>query len=172
MKKIALFYSVSTVKTAMIAKKIQESFGANIPTVDIEKAWKDDFMAYDNLIIGTSTWFDGELPTYWDEFLPELAEINMQGKKVAIFGLGDQTKYPDNFADGIGILADVFEKCGATLVGFTQPEDYTFHQSLALKDGKLQGLVIDFENQSGLTDTRVNAWVKQLKKEMNLSGKS
>ena len=29
----------------------------------IEKAWQNDFQAYDKLIVGASTWFDGELPT-------------------------------------------------------------------------------------------------------------
>ncbi len=150
----------------MIAKKIQEIFGNGITTVDIEKAWKDDFIACDNLIAGTSTWFDGELPAYWDELLPELAELDMKGKTVAIFGLGDQRKYPDNFADGIGILARMFEKCGATLVGFTSPEGYDFSKSLALKGDKLMGLVIDFENQANQTNERIKKWVEQLKSEM------
>ncbi len=167
MKKTALFYSPSTVKTAMVSKKIQEAFGEHIPVVDIERAWKEDFMACDNLIAGVATWFDGELPTYWDELLPEITGLNLKGKKVAVFGLGDQVKYPDNFADGVGILADVFIACGATLVGLTSPKGYSFSKSHALKNNKLQGLVIDFENQSKLTDARIKDWVEQLKKELD-----
>lgn len=166
MKKTALFYSASTVKTAMIAKKIREALDEDIPMVDIERAWKEDFMACDNLIAGASTWFDGELPTYWDEFLPEFSELDLKGKKVAIFGLGDQMRYPDNFADSVGILANAFKNCGAILVGFTSPEGYSFSKSLALKDGKLQGLVIDFENQPNLTNPRIKKWAKQLKTEL------
>ncbi len=167
MKKTALFFSTSTLKTASVAKKIQEAFGIDIPVVDIETAWKNDFINYDNLIIGTSTWFDGELPSYWDEFVPELEEIDLKGKKVAIFGLGDQKKYPDNFADGVGILADTVVKSGATLVGCTSPDGYTFTKSLALKDGKFQGLIVDTHNQDDMTDTRVRQWVEQLKKELD-----
>lgn len=48
------------------------------------------------MIVGASTWFDGELPTYWDELVPELESLDLKGKKVAIFGLGDQKNYPDN----------------------------------------------------------------------------
>ena len=65
------------------------------------------------MIVGASTWFDGELPTYWDELVPELESLDLKGKKVAIFGLGDQKNYPDNFVDGMGILADAFQKAGA-----------------------------------------------------------
>ena len=52
--------------------------------------------------------------------------MKLKGKKVAIFGLGDQIRYPENFADGIGLLAEVFEGDEATLVGFTSSEGYTF----------------------------------------------
>ncbi len=158
--RVAIFYGGSTGKTAEVAKKIQQALGDSITVVDIKKAWKEDFEAYDNLIIGVSTWFDGELPTDWDELLPELEIVNMKNKKVAIFGLGDQAGYPDNFADGIGILAHTFTNAGAALVGFTSPEGYTFNQSLALKDGMFQGLVIDEENQADKTDERIKKWIE------------
>ncbi len=78
----------------------------------MEDAWKKDFEEFDNIIVGVSTWFDGELPNYWDEVKPELEALDMKGKKVAIFGLGDQKKYPENFIDGVGLLAKVFESGG------------------------------------------------------------
>ena len=105
------------------------------------------------------------MPTYWDELIPELETLNLQNKKVAIFGLGDQVNYPDNFVDGIGILAEAMEKAGATVIGYTSPADYQFNQSLALKDNRLSGLAIDIENQSDKTEKRIKAWVKQLKQE-------
>ncbi|WP_321436183.1 flavodoxin [uncultured Bacteroides sp.] len=166
MKKIGLFYGTSTTKTAAIAQKIQEAFGqADLDIVPIESAWKEEFLTYNYLIVGTSTWFDGELPTYWDEVMPELTALELQDKKVAIFGLGDQVNYPDNFVDGIGVLAEAFETAGAKLVGLTSPEGYTFNHSQALKDGKLQGLALDIENQSDQTEKRIKDWVAQLKKE-------
>lgn len=169
MKKIGLFYGTSTTKTAAIAQKIQEAFGqTDLDIVPIESAWKEEFLTYNYLIVGTSTWFDGELPTYWDEVMPELTALELQDKKVAIFGLGDQVNYPDNFVDGIGVLAEAFETAGAKLVGLTSPEGYTFNQSHALKDGKLQGLALDIENQSDQTEKRIKDWVEQLKTEFSL----
>jgi flavodoxin I len=42
------------------------------------------FLSYDNLILGVPTWFDGELPNYWDEFVPALEDLDLKGKTVAI----------------------------------------------------------------------------------------
>ena len=156
MKKIGIFYAAKADKTSWVAEKIQKEFGTSAESVAIENAWQNDFEAYDNFIVGASTWFDGELPTYWDELLPELRTLQLKGKKVAIFGLGDQVKYPENFADGVGLLAEVFENDGATLVGFTSIDGYSFERSRALKGDKWCGLVIDIENQSEMTDKRIN----------------
>ena len=124
MKKIGLFYGTATAKTAAVAKKIKEAFGEDIvDIIPVEQSDEKEFNAYEYIIAGSSTWFDGELPTYWDETLPELTGLDLTGKKVALFGLGDQKKYPDNFADGIGILAKGFTDRGATLVGRTSPEN-------------------------------------------------
>lgn len=166
MKKIGLFYVANAVKTSQVAKKIREALGAeNIDIIPVEKAWGDDFKSYDNLIVGVSTWFDGELPTSWDELIPELETLDLKGKKIALFGLGDQLNYPDNFVDGLGILGDAFEKDGASLVGFTPAEDYTFNHSKALRNDKWCGLVVDVENQPKLTDKRVKDWCEKLKTE-------
>ena len=165
MKKIGLFYGTGTDKTAQVGLEIQKAFGDTVEVVSVENAWQKDFENYDYLIVGTSTWFDGELPTYWDEMVPELRTLKLKNKKVAIFGLGDQVNYPDNFVDGIGLLAEVLENAGATLVGFTSPDDYKFNQSKALREGKLLGLAIDVENQDDKTTKRIKEWSKQLKRE-------
>lgn len=85
MKKIGIFYAAKADKTSWVAEKIQKEFGASAESVAIENAWQNDFEAYDNFIVGASTWFDGELPTYWDELLPELRTLQLKGKKVAIY---------------------------------------------------------------------------------------
>lgn len=168
MKKIGLFYGAGTAKTSVVAWKIQEAFGDKaVDIIPVENAWQKEFEIYENIIAGTSTWFDGELPTYWDEILPELDTVNLSGKKVAIFGLGDQVNYPDNFVDGIGLLAQEFKNSGATIVGLTSPDGYTFEHSKALRNGKLLGLAIDVENQPDLTEERIKKWVEQLKKEFD-----
>ena len=169
MKRIGLFFGKYTVKTAIVAKKIQKAFGeTKIDVISIEEAWLKEFEAYDYIIAGTATWFDGELPSYWDEIIPLLSTINLKNKKVAIFGLGDQVNYPDNFVDGIGLLAEAFKSAGAKIVGSTSMEDYQFNQSRASDTDRFSGLAIDIENQPDKTDKRIRDWVEKLKKEFQI----
>lgn len=169
MKKIGLFYSIKTSNTASVAEQIKKAFGNRtaIDVICVEDAEETNFEAYDNIIAGVSTWFDGELPTYWDELVPELKGLNLKGKKVAIFGLGDQVNYPYNFVDGIGILAEVFKQSGADIVGLTSTKSYSFVQSGGLEGDQFLGLAIDVENQSDQTEKRIKSWTTQLKKEFS-----
>lgn len=166
MKKIGLFCGSDTTNTLEIARSVQKAFGeTDVELLSIDEAWKNGFESYENLIIGAATWFDGELPTYWDEFLPMLSTMDLSGKKVAVFGLGDQVKYSDNFVDGIGILAKAFKSVGATIVGATSTEGYSFNQSQGVVDNQFLGLAIDVDNEPEKSSGRVQDWVKQLKKE-------
>lgn len=168
MKKVGLIYSMETEKTSQIAKKIAKEFAeGELDEVNLVEAWGDDFRRYDNLILGTATWFDGELPDHWSEIIPKVKTIDFKGKKVAIYGLGDQKHYPDNFVDGIGLLANVLEHLGAKIVGYTSTEGYTFNESKSLKGDQFCGLALDFENQAKLNKERVKNWVEQLKKEFD-----
>jgi len=164
MKKIGLFYSKNAANTTAVAKQIQQAFGNTaVDLIPVEEAWQKDFEDCDCIIAGTATWFDGELPSAWDEMIPILNTLKLQGKKVAIFGLGDQINYPDNFVDGIGLLARAFESAGATLTGSTATDGYRFGQSLALKADRFDGLVIDVDNQADETEKRIQNWVDSLK---------
>lgn len=167
MKKIGLFYSFNTNKTAKNAQKIKKAFGDTFEIVDVnvEEVDEDIFLSYDQMILGVPTWFDGELPNYWDEFMPAIEELKLKGKTVALFGLGDQLGYPENFVDAIGILAEVLEERGAKVVGLTSIEGFTFERSAALRNNQFLGLALDIENQATLCDERINAWVAQLQKE-------
>lgn len=166
MKKTAIIYSFNTVKTGKIAKLIYEAFSdENIKLINAEEIDKPTFKAYDNLILGVPTWFDGELPNYWDEFVPDLEDMDLKDKTIAIYGLGDQKRYAENFVDGIGILGKLLEERGAKLIGFTSTEGYNFEDSAALRNDQFMGLAIDFENQGSNNKERVKKWVEKLKTE-------
>ena len=95
MKKTAIFYSFNTKNSSKVAEKIKKAFGeSELETINTEELTEEQFLVYDNLILSVPTWFDGELPNYWDEFVPALEELDLKGKKIAIFGLGDQKGYP------------------------------------------------------------------------------
>ena len=167
MKKTALIYSFNTKKTAIAAKMIQEAFGTEIINIlNAEDIDEKKFLSFDFLILGVPTWFDGELPNYWDEFIPAIEDMDLKDKTVAIFGNGDQKGYPENFIDGIGIMADILEKRNAKIIGYTSVEGYEFESSRARRGNKFAGLALDFENQRKLNKERIAKWVEQLKREI------
>jgi len=167
MKKIGIFYSFNSHKTKLIAEKIIEKFGADtIQPVNAETVTEEEFLSYDFLILGVPTWFDGELPNYWDEFVPAIEEMDLKGKKIAIYGLADQKGYPENFGDAVGLMANLVRKCGAEVIGETPAEGYTFEKSKALQNGKFVGLILDQENQARLTPERLDMWIEELKKSL------
>ncbi len=167
MDKIGLFYSFKSHKTKKIAEKILERFGAGqMEAVDAETITANDFLRFNRMILGVPTWFDGELPNYWDEFVPALKELDLSGKRIAIYGLADQVGYPENFGDAVGIMAQLLISRHAQIVGFTSPEGYRFESSRALINNMLSGLIIDQDNQARLTEDRLAHWIEQLEKEL------
>jgi flavodoxin I len=167
MKKTAIVYSFNTTKTGKIATRIKEAFNDDsIDMINAEEISAETFMKYDNLILGVPTWFDGELPNYWDEFVPDLEELDLSGKSIALFGLGDQVKYSENFVDGLGIMSELLKERGAKMVGYTSVEGYKFEASRGVEGEQFMGLAIDYENQGSKNKERVNSWVEQLKKEI------
>jgi len=166
MSKTAIIYSFHTQKSKKVAEKVIEAYGKDkIEAVNAEELTKGIIEKYDNFIVSAPTWFDGELPNYWDEFIPDLEEMDLSKKTFAIFGLGDQKGYPENFCDAIGLLASTLEECDAKIVGHTPVEGYTFESSKAQRGNEFVGLLIDQENQPRLTKDRVAKWVEKLKGE-------
>ena len=164
--KTAIIYSHRATKTVQAAKHIKEEFSGLIDDFDVVNLDLEKLPEYNLLILGAPTWFDGELPHYWDELVPAIEDLDLRNKKVAIFGNGDQVGYPENFGDAVGLLADVFTSTGATIIGKTNSEGYTFEQSKAHKDNEFVGLILDFENQNKLNKTRIKQWVDLLKKQL------
>ena len=167
MSNTAIIYSFNTQKSKKIAEKIIETFGKDkIDVVNAEELTTEVFEKYDSFILSAPTWFDGELPNYWDEFVPELEDMDLKNKTFAVFGLGDQKGYPENFCDAIGILVEILEECGASIIGKIPAEGYTFESSKAQRGEQFLGLPLDQENQARLTKQRIDNWVTQLKKEI------
>jgi len=166
MKKIGIFYSFNTNKTSKVAERIKEAFGeADVDLVNVEETSPEEFLSYDNIICGTATWFDGELPNHWDEFVPDLEDMDLSSKTIALFGLGDQKGYPENFLDGMGLLAEILAESGAGIIGHTSNEGYSYEQSRAEIGNMFVGLAIDYENQAAMNKDRIAAWAEQLKNE-------
>jgi flavodoxin I len=165
--RVGLFYGSSTGVTEIIAENIRDVW-AQMGMEPIEamnigyvKAGRE-LLAYDYLILGISTWNIGQLQDDWDILFPQLDKLDFSGKTVAIFGIGDQENYADNFLDAIGILGDKLIERGAKLVGYWIDEHFEFAESKGFVDGKFMGLGIDEVNQRELSAQRVRNWVTQI----------
>jgi flavodoxin I len=141
--------------------------------VNIGRTTLEEFLAYDALILGSSTLGDGELPGFstglsqpsWEEFLPLVVDTDLSGKTIALFGLGDQKKYPNEFVDAVGIIHDALVIRGARAIGYWPITGYEFEHSEAVDGVHFLGLALDQINQPLLTETRVDAWLAQIKQE-------
>lgn len=166
MKNIAIFYSSSSGDTKKIADEIS-SLLDGIKEFNIELTTSDFISDYDNLIFGISTYSQGSMQDEWDKIWDDFTKIDFTNKKVAIFGLGDQKNYPDNFVDAMGTLYEQLKKSNADIIGFTSTEGYYFNSSKAIIDNKFVGLAIDLVNQKELTTKRITQWVEKLKNNFN-----
>lgn len=172
MSKIGLFYGSNTGNTEAIAYEIKDVFDETHPDVveiyNIGASTPEMILKYDYLIFGIPTWNTGELQDDWDAFLPKFKEMNMQGKKLAIFGLGDQNGYGYNFLDAVGILAETAMTSGAELWGMWSTEGYEFNESKAQYEDYFLGLGIDEEGQQEKSGERIQKWVEEVIFEFEL----
>ena len=157
--KRAIFYGSTTGTTEMVAGKVGELLGAEV----LSATEIDRVEEYDFVIFATSTWGMGDLQDDWYEALDKLKTKNLSGKKVGLIGVGDQFGFGDTFVDGIGTIYEEIKDMGINLVGKTSTDGYSFSGSKAVVDDEFVGLVIDENNQSELTDERINAWVEKVK---------
>ena len=173
--RVGIFFGTDTGRTRLVAKQIARKIEARHPglvaaPVNIGRATLADFLACDALILGSPTLGDGQLPGLsvglaqpsWEEFLPQLAGADLSRKTVAIYGLGDQHKYPGEFVDAIGLIHDALLAAGARVVGRWPTAGYQFTASQAVDGDHFLGLAIDQINQPALTDERVDRWLAQI----------
>lgn len=173
MQKVGIFYGSSTGNTEASAKQMQKSFGVdNAKIFDVANTNAGEVKQFSNLIFGTSTLGIGELQDDFYDFLAQLKEVNMEGKKVALFGYGDQEGYAYSFVDALGEIYFTLQKKGCEMLGKTSTESYHFEESLAEIDKQFVGLVLDEENQYELTDKRIEHWITQLSNEFNQTNTS
>ncbi len=167
MAKIGLFYGTDTGNTRKVGKLIAKQFDEDVVELyNVADADVAEVTKYNALIFGTPTLGDGELENSWAAFLPKLDDIDFSNKTVAIYGLGDQEGYPDEFVDAMIFIYKKVKKLGATIIGSWSTEGYEYVKSRAEIDGKFLGLVIDQDNQKDQTKERVVEWINQIRADL------
>lgn len=179
MSDIAIYFGTDSGTTRLIAKKIAKKLGPEqaMKPLNINRTSVETFLAQDKMILGTPTYGEGILPGgstgitagSWEEFLESLDAHRLDGKRIALYGTGDQEKYGEFFVDAMYLLYERFTELGATLIGGCDPNGYTFEKSKSLVDGRFIGLALDNHTQSALTDERIDRWLDECLPEFGYS---
>jgi len=168
---VGIYFATTTGKTEDIAERLHSMISSAEPPKDLADVLDlSEFSSYEGIICGIPTWNTGadseRSGTAWDSMLEGIGALNLTGKKVAIFGLGDSSTYTENFCDAMEELHSYFVKSGAQMVGYVSKSDYTFEESKSVMADSFCGLPLDEDSESDMTDERLANWSKQLKQEM------
>ena len=171
MADIGIFFGTDSGRTRKIAKLIARKLGARAEApLNVAKAEPGDLLKYPFLILGTPTYGEGALPGLstgaqtagWEEFLPKLAGCDFSAQTIALYGLGEQERYPDNFLDAMGTLHQFFSAAGATLVGHSPCAGFSFKTSSAVRGDQFVGLALVLVSQDALSEERIDGWLSRL----------
>lgn len=141
MAKAIVIYGSTTGTCEDLANRIAGKLGAE--AVNVTDFTADKVADCDLVVIGSSTWGDGDVQDDWYDGMETLKGCDLSGKKVAIFGCGDKDSYPDSFCGSIEKLHEAASATGAQIVG----EQDGFH-----------GLALDEVNSPDATDAKIDAW--------------
>ncbi|CAD7288431.1 flavodoxin FldA [Campylobacter suis] len=158
---IGIIFGSSMGNTEEAAQFLGENLGLENEVLNVCDVNPAKINSYDKLILGTSTWGSGDLQDDWDAF--DFEALNLSGKTVAVFGMGDSQSYSDEYCNGMAKLYDAVIKAGAKVVGSVSTDGYNFDSSDSVRDGKFVGLALDADNESEKTEERITNWIEQIK---------
>lgn len=158
----AIFYASNTGTTQDVAKRISQQLG-DIDCFDISDSGIERILEFDKIILGTPTWGEGELADDWLDIWDDFSDLDLSGKTVALFGVGDQDGYGEFYCDAMGIIYEKVIAQGGNVIGKWDIDTEYYHEaSLAIKDESFVGLALDEDNQDDLTDERIEKWCEQI----------
>lgn len=156
-----------------VAELVEETFRNQSESLaihihDVADSRISDMEQYQYLILGTSTYKSGDLEPDWEYFFNDFKNLDLTGKKVALFGLGNSLEYADTFASGMGILAHKVLANEGQIIGKwpTKGYDYDYSFSECDKD-HFYGLILDQDYEAEMSEERVSQWVEQIIQEIN-----
>ena len=161
MNKTVVIYGSTTGSCEDYANRIASKLGADVFNVTDVDGGKVE--AYDNLLLGTSTWGEGDVQDDWYDGVKVLESANLKGRTVAIFGCGDAMGYPDSFCGGMAEIYRALKDSGANILGMVNAGDYNYGSSQAVIDGKFVGLAIDINETDSKTEERIDKWIEEIK---------
>ena len=164
LKKIALIYSTESAGTEVVGSKVCSALrgmGLTTTMMNINDLKPSALRSMQLIVMGAPTYADDEVSDDWAAYEYQLRGLDLTGKVVALYGLGDQLQYPDSFLDSMGGVYRCVRSSGAEVIGEWPTIGYRFNKSKAVsEDGSMFfGLALDEPNQALLTDYRIANWV-------------
>ena len=115
MKKVIVVYGSTTGNTEELAGYIgiavKETSICDVVIKNVTETDVSELNDYDLILLGSSTWGDGELQEDFIDLYEEMKGLDLKGKKAAAFGTGDSSW--EQFCAAVDILEDQLKKCGA-----------------------------------------------------------
>lgn len=118
MAKVILVYGSTTGNTEILSKSVAKGLkesGVDVLLRSAAEVRPEELKDYDGIILGCSTWGDGELQDDFVPFEEKMEKIELNGKKSAVFGPGDSSIYPQ-FCKAVDILEERLKSCRAEIV--------------------------------------------------------
>lgn len=119
MKNAIIIYGSTTGKTETASKCVAgvlASGGLDVDVADASDAKTDRVAAYELVVLGASTWGQGDIQDDFISFYDAMAPEQFNGKKVAVFGCGDSSMFPDSFCQAVDLISEKAKECGAKIV--------------------------------------------------------
>ncbi len=159
-----IFFGSTTGNTEEVANTIAEKLSIDPSHIHNVGNTSADIVAnYDTILLGSSTWGYGDLQNDWYDFLDALAEQDLQGTKVGLFGCGDSDSYGDTFCGALGQIYNALQSTGCTFIGAYEPTDYNVTDSDVCRDGLFVGLAIDESDDDDKNQVRITNWCELVK---------
>ncbi len=119
MSKAIVIFGSTTGNTEILAESVVEGLkegGKEVTLKNVTETKIEEVAAYDLVVMGCSTWGEGELQDDFIDFYDSFSKDFLTDKKVAVFGPGDSEGYPDNFCDAVTSIEEKLKECGAKIV--------------------------------------------------------
>ena len=151
--------------TTMNSERVAELIWDKMPETELHDIQDgvDVLEQYEHIILVAPTWDYGALQEHYIEYWDRLQNVNWSNKSVALVGLGDQVGYADLYQDSMSTIYETIKALGGKFIGFTSTDGHNFETSKAVRDGQFVGLAIDEDNQSKLTEERLNTWIQEIR---------
>lgn len=171
---IGLFYGSNTGQTENVARDMQtllQAWGHTVTVYDMEFADVSAMAGHTHLILGTPTWHNGGGQYSWLEQWEQFATINLTGKHIACFGLGDSQNYAEWYLDYMGDIYHHCQRAGGIMAGAWSAQGYYVmsHKALTADKSHYVGLALDTLNHPDMTDIRIHQWLCQLMGEWGMN---